>query len=117
MCGIAGIVDDYGSGSVDQDRLLAMGRLLRHRGPDDEGTYVGPNAGLVSCRLAVVDVAGGRQPARGETGTVHAVVNGEIYNFRDLRRLLMRRGHHFAGRGDAEVVPHLYEEYGPAFVE
>ena len=117
MCGIAGIVDDTGSEAVDRDRLLAMCRTLRHRGPDDEGAYLGPNVGLASCRLAVVDLVGGRQPVRNEAGTVHAVINGEIYNFRDLRRRLLRRGHRFAGCGDAEIVPHLYEEHGPTFVE
>lgn len=114
MCGITGIVRGDGQ-RVDLDRLLAMGRTLRHRGPDDEGVYLDAGAGLAMRRLAVIDVAGGRQPVRDETGTVTAVVNGEIYNHEELRRDLRRRGHRFASGSDCEVVPHLYEEYGEQF--
>ena len=114
MCGIAGMVGMSGQ-QADRDRLLAMCRTLRHRGPDDEGVYLRGPAGLAVRRLAVVDVAGGHQPVRNEAGTVHAVVNGEIYNHRELRRELQRRGHRFASGSDCEVVPHLYEEYGEGF--
>jgi asparagine synthase (glutamine-hydrolysing) len=117
MCGIAGMVYESSAGTVDPDRLLAMSRMLCHRGPDDEGTYIGDTAGLASRRLAVVDVAGGRQPVRDESGKVHAVVNGEIYNYVELRRRLVQRGHRFASAGDSEVVAHQYEEDGPAFAE
>jgi asparagine synthase (glutamine-hydrolysing) len=115
MCGITGIVNGPGQ-RVDPDRLLAMGRALSHRGPDDEGTYVHDAVGLAVRRLAVVDVAGGYQPMRNETGTVRAVVNGEVYNYRELRDELIRRGHCFVSGSDCEVVPHLYEEYGADFV-
>lgn len=114
MCGIAGMVGMSGQ-QADRDRLLAMCRTLRHRGPDDEGVYLRGPAGLAVRRLAVVDVAGGHQPVRNEAGTVHAVVNGEIYNHSELRRELQRRGHRFASGSDCEVVPHLYEEYGEGF--
>jgi asparagine synthase (glutamine-hydrolysing) len=114
MCGITGMVDGSGR-QVDRDRLLAMCRTLSHRGPDDEGLYIDGSAGLAMRRLAVIDVAGGHQPVRNETGTVHAVVNGEIYNHRELRAELVRRGHRFASGSDCEVVPHLYEEYGDEF--
>jgi asparagine synthase (glutamine-hydrolysing) len=93
-----------------------MCRALYHRGPDDEGAYVQDAVGLAVRRLAVVDVAGGHQPIRNEAGTVHAVVNGEIYNHRELRRELIQRGHCFTSGSDCEVVPHLYEEYGADFV-
>lgn len=115
MCGITGMVCDPTLGPVSQDRLLAMCRALRHRGPDDEGTYRQGGVGLAVRRLAVLDVADGRQPVQNEAGTVHAVFNGEIYNYAELRRQLARRGHHFASGADSEIIPHLYEEYGPDF--
>jgi asparagine synthase (glutamine-hydrolysing) len=115
MCGITGMVDGDGQ-PPDRDRLLAMCRTLRHRGPDEEGSYVDGPCGLAMRRLAVVDVAHGKQPVSNETGTVHAVVNGEIYNHRELRQALLRRGHRFTSASDCEVVPHLYEEYGEGFV-
>jgi asparagine synthase (glutamine-hydrolysing) len=92
-----------------------MSATLRHRGPDDDGYYLGPSAGLVIRRLAVVDPAGGSQPVRNEDGTVHVVFNGEIYNHRRLREDLARRGHRLTSECDSEVIPHLYEEYGPDF--
>lgn len=117
MCGISGMVHDSAAAPVDPDRLLAMCRALSHRGPDDEGMYVKANAGLTVRRLAVVDVAGGRQPVCNERRTIHAVFNGEIYNHGELRALLTRRGHRFRSGADSEVIPHLYEEYGADFVE
>ncbi|WP_432827392.1 asparagine synthase (glutamine-hydrolyzing) [Dactylosporangium sp. CA-092794] len=115
MCGIAGVVATGGAQAVDEERLRAMCRSLTHRGPDEEGFFITATAGLAVRRLAVIDVAHGRQPVRSEDGTVHAVLNGEIYNHRQLRRLLAARGHTFASGSDAEVIPHLYEEYGPDF--
>jgi asparagine synthase (glutamine-hydrolysing) len=117
MCGIAGMVYAEPARSVDAERLLAMCRTLCHRGPDDEGTYLEGGVGLASRRLAVVDVIGARQPVHDESGAVQAVVNGEIYNYQELRRRLSRRGHRFSSAGDCEVVTHLYEEYGTAFAE
>ncbi|NJC73118.1 asparagine synthase (glutamine-hydrolyzing) [Planosporangium thailandense] len=116
MCGITGIVTDRDAQPVDVHRLQTMCRSLRHRGPDDAGIHVGDGVGLAMRRLAVIDVAGGRQPVGNEDGTVHAVFNGEIYNHRRLRRELARRGHTFASDSDSEVIPHLYEECGPDFV-
>jgi asparagine synthase (glutamine-hydrolysing) len=117
MCGITGMVSGGAAERVHRDRLLAMCHTLRHRGPDDEGTYLDGPVGLAVTRLAVIDVAGGRQPVRNESRTVHAVVNGEIYNHLALRRQLARRGHRFESAADSEVVPHLYEEHGPDFAE
>jgi asparagine synthase (glutamine-hydrolysing) len=77
--------------------------------------YRGGGAGLAVRRLAVIDVAGGHQPVRNEAGTVHVVFNGEIYNHVELRRHLTSRGHRLASDADSEVIPHLYEEYGPDF--
>lgn len=90
---------------------------MRHRGPDDEGFYLGAGVGLGMRRLSIIDVQGGRQPLSDETGRIRAVVNGEIYNYRDLRKETEAAGHRYATRSDAEVVVHLYEEHGERFVE
>jgi asparagine synthase (glutamine-hydrolysing) len=92
-----------------------MCRALSHRGPDDERIYRAGPAGLAARRLAIVDLPGGGQPVGNEDRTVHAVFNGEIYNYRVLRRWLARRGHRFRSDGDSEVIPHLYEEFGADF--
>jgi asparagine synthase (glutamine-hydrolysing) len=112
MCGICGF-----AGFRDDDRLSRMVGRLVHRGPDDEGRYVEETASLAMRRLSVIDVAGGHQPIWNETRTVCVVMNGEIYNFRELRDRLIGRGHRFATRCDTEVLVHLYEEHGEAFVE
>jgi asparagine synthase (glutamine-hydrolysing) len=115
MCGITGIVCGRDAQPVDAERLRIMCRSLRHRGPDDDGAYLRGGVGLAVRRLAVIDVPGGRQPVSNESGTVHAVFNGEIYNHQSLRRELIRRGHRFASGSDSEVIPHLYEECGVDF--
>jgi asparagine synthase (glutamine-hydrolysing) len=107
MCGICGVF-----GRSDPPTIAAMLASLVHRGPDD-GYQVGGEAfTLGTRRLAIVDVANGRQPLANERGTVWACENGELYNFADLRADLERRGHHFRTRCDTEVLPHLWEEYG-----
>ncbi len=115
MCGIAGIVLGEAGRLVERRRLLAMSAALRHRGPDDEGLHLRGRVGLAMRRLAVVDLPGGQQPVANESGTVHAVFNGEIYNHRALRADLTRRGHRLSSQCDSEVIPHLYEEYGADF--
>jgi asparagine synthase (glutamine-hydrolysing) len=112
MCGIAGFV-----GPGDRDHLEKMVKLLVHRGPDDEGLFVAPGIGLGMRRLSIIDLASGRQPIANEDETLRVVFNGEIYNFRDLRSDLLRRGHRFRTQSDTEVILHLYEEVGPACVE
>jgi asparagine synthase (glutamine-hydrolysing) len=94
-----------------------MCALLVHRGPDDEGIYCDPGGVSIGTRrLAVMDVAGGHQPLCNESGDVWVAFNGEIYNHRRLREQLRERGHRFNTTTDTEVLPHLYEEYGDAFV-
>jgi asparagine synthase (glutamine-hydrolysing) len=114
MCGIAGSTDDR-----DARAVRAMCALLHHRGPDDEGIHSDPHAGVSigTRRLAVMDVAGGHQPLSNEDGTVWVAFNGEIYNHRRLREQLLQRGHRFQTTTDTEVIPHLYEEFGDAFVD
>jgi asparagine synthase (glutamine-hydrolysing) len=90
---------------------------LAHRGPDDEGFYVGPGVGLGMRRLSIIDLATGHQPIANEDGSVWVVFNGEIYNYQELRAELERRGHVFATSTDTETIVHLYEEHGPAAVE
>ena len=111
MCGILGI-----TGRFAPERLDAVD-LLRHRGPDGEGRWIGATAGLAMRRLAIIDLETGDQPVTNERGDIVAVVNGELYNYRELRADLEAKGHTFRGVGDVELVPHLYEEYGERFVE
>jgi asparagine synthase (glutamine-hydrolysing) len=107
MCGICGIVGDNDRGTLERmlDRLV-------HRGPDDEGAHHDAGVALGVRRLRVIDPTGGHQPVRNETGSVWAVLNGEIYNYRDLRRELIQKGHRFQSDCDTEVLVHLYEEEG-----
>jgi len=115
MCGIAGFVTTGFRGD-SRDVVHRMVTALRHRGPDDQGEYVDAQAALGSCRLSIIDLPGGRQPIGNENGTVYAVLNGEIYNFRELRSRLQQRGHRFKTRSDTEVVVHAYEQDGEDFV-
>ena len=120
MCGICGIISrDSG---IDHDALAAMTDALRHRGPDDRGLHVAngrsdTSVGLGFRRLSIIDLDTGNQPLANEDGTVHVVFNGEIYNFRELRRELESRGHRFATNADTEAIVHLYEERGERCVD
>jgi asparagine synthase (glutamine-hydrolysing) len=89
-----------------------MAATLRHRGPDDEGYYVDGPVALGHRRLKIIDLATGHQPIANETGTVHAMLNGEIYNFRSLTETLRARGHRFTTSSDTEVIVHAWEEFG-----
>lgn len=111
MCGIAGMLSFDGA-PVTQAELAAMCAALVHRGPDDEGLYVTPGVGLGARRLSIIDLVTGHQPVRNEDGSVWVVLNGEIYNFRALRRELQNRGHAFRTATDTETIVHLYEEDG-----
>jgi len=116
MCGIAGMARFDGA-PVWLDDVRRMCAALAHRGPDDEGFYLAPGAGLGMRRLSIIDLENGRQPVHNEDRTVWAVFNGEIYNFQELRRELEGRGHSFYTGTDTEVIVHLYEERGPRCVE
>lgn len=112
MCGICGIIHDDPQNPVDRRVLETMNHTMLHRGPDDEGYFYGRGVGLAMRRLSIIDVEGGHQPFSSEDGGVYAMCNGEIYNFRELRRELERDAHTFKSRSDAEVLPHLYEDFG-----
>ena len=112
MCGICGIYH-YGSGRPVDERLLReMTSSLIHRGPDDDGFHVDGPLGLGMRRLSIIDLEGGAQPIWNESGTVAVVQNGEIYNFRELRRELEGHGHVFRTQSDTEVTVHAYEQWG-----
>jgi asparagine synthase (glutamine-hydrolysing) len=112
MCGICGVVNSQPLDPVDREALASMNRRIAHRGPDDEGFYVGPGIGLAMRRLSIIDLATGHQPISNEDGTLWIVYNGEIYNHAQLRRELEERGHQYRTQSDTETILHLYEEYG-----
>src|SRR3954447_22034646 len=113
MCGICGVVNLSPTAEpVEAATLGAMADTLRHRGPDSDGFYVQPDIGLGFRRLSIVDLFTGDQPMANEDESLWLVFNGEIYNHADHRPGLEARGHRFRSRCDAEVILHLYEEYG-----
>ena len=119
MCGICGVIAFGDSAEpVDEPTLRAMADTLRHRGPDDDGYLVAPDrrVGFGFRRLSIVDLATGDQPMSNEDDSVWLIFNGEIYNHAAHRPALESRGHRFKSRSDAEVILHLYEEFGPECV-
>ena len=116
MCGIAGILHHSVDEPVSDDVLRTMTDLMRHRGPDSEGFYREEQIGLGMRRLSIIDLQTGDQPVSNETGRVWAVLNGEIYNYRELQRDLRARGHELRSGSDTEVIVHLYEDHGAEFV-
>jgi|SRR5215469_2154148 len=112
MCGICGIFEFDRRKPFPKDLLHRMNETIIHRGPDDEGIFDGPGVGFGFRRLSIIDLAGGHQPLSNEDGSIWVMLNGEIYNYLDLRRDLLSRGHKFATRSDTEAIVHLYEEYG-----
>ncbi|HVH09435.1 MAG TPA: asparagine synthase (glutamine-hydrolyzing) [Gemmatimonadales bacterium] len=117
MCGIAGVAYRDPEPGAPERVVRQMCAMLRHRGPDDEGVYARDAVALGMRRLSIIDLSGGRQPIVNEDGSKVIVFNGEIYNYRDLRRELSGRGHRFTTEGDTETILHLYEEVGPRCVE
>src|SRR5437870_966031 len=111
MCGIAGIVR-ADAAPVDRELLGRMNQAIRHRGPDDDGFYFGDGVGLAMRRLSIIDLKTGRQPIHNRDQTAWIVFNGEIYNYRELRERLEKRGHQFYTDSDTEAIVHAYDEYG-----
>jgi asparagine synthase (glutamine-hydrolysing) len=112
MCGICGIVNLDDQKVVDRTLLQRMCDSIRHRGPDGEGIYLRGPVGLGHRRLSIIDLATGDQPMTNEDGTIWIILNGEIYNYRDLTDELRQRGHIFSTRSDTEAIIHAYEEWG-----
>jgi len=120
MCGISGELTFGRSALASADTAIAMRDRLIHRGPDDQGVFISDSgrAALGFRRLRVIDLSqAANQPMPNEDGTMRVIFNGEIYNFRELRHGLAARGHRFRSNADTEVIIHLYEERGPAFVD
>ena len=116
MCGIAGII--HPDAESRQDLVCRMLDRIRHRGHDDTGLWHDQGCVLGHARLSIIDLSEtGHQPLGNEDGTVWVALNGEIYNYQELREDLLLRGHRLRGTSDTEVLPHLYEEYGVDFVE
>jgi asparagine synthase (glutamine-hydrolysing) len=116
MCGICGAIDRSNSGDASA-LVRRMTPTMSHRGPDDEGYLSAGALSLGMRRLSIIDLEGGHQPIFNEDGSVGVVLNGEIYNFQELRKQLTDRGHSFRSRSDSEVVAHAYEEWGPECVD
>jgi asparagine synthase (glutamine-hydrolysing) len=120
MCGIAGFIESKMSDAASErssEVLDRMCRVIRHRGPDDQGMFVKEGAALGMRRLSIIDLAGGHQPMSGEDGKVTVVFNGEIYNYLEIKKELEARGHRFQTNSDTETIVHAYEEYGAACVD
>lgn len=117
MCGIVGILNLTQNPPLEPALLQEMLGMIRHRGPDQFGTYLYQDeqtgVGLGSARLSIIDLGGGQQPIGNEDGSAWIVFNGEIYNYVELRPLLEQAGHQFSTDCDTEVILHAYEEYGP----
>ena len=112
MCGIYGLYFTDRARPVPEDTLHAMGDAIRHRGPDESGLLVDGAFGFGMQRLSIIDLKTGHQPIGNEDGSIQVVLNGEIYNYRELARDLLERGHVFASTSDTEVIVHLWEEHG-----
>lgn len=110
MCGIAGAV---GPGVADPSIVERQLRTIEHRGPDSWGIHQGTDAACGQTRLSIIDLPGGDPPITNEDGTVGVAFNGEIYNYRELRRALIEGGHYFRTDGDTEVICHLGETCDP----
>ncbi|MBI3467780.1 MAG: asparagine synthase (glutamine-hydrolyzing) [Planctomycetes bacterium] len=112
MCGIAGMFDLRDRRLADRATLQAMTEAIRHRGPDDSGFHVEPGIGLGSRRLSIIDLIGGRQPISNEDGSVWVAFNGELFDYPEIRRRLLARGHRLKTRCDTESIVHLWEDHG-----
>ena len=117
MCGICGIVDLTNSPPITVDELKAMCKTIEHRGPDGTRTMIRNSIAFGHTRLSIIDTVTGWQPIANEDNSMFVILNGEIYNFQELRKELIGLGHQFSTTSDTEVVIHLYEEEGNEFVK
>ena len=112
MCGLVGIVTAFGAAPYDPDRVRNAAAALRHRGPDGTNFFWSSAAALGSTRLSIIDLVHGDQPLKNEDGSIVTAYNGEIWNYKELRRELEAAGHRFSTEADTEVLVHGYEEWG-----
>ncbi|MSQ15732.1 MAG: asparagine synthetase B, partial [Dehalococcoidia bacterium] len=117
MCGIAGAASRSMDKAIDEPQLRSMLGKIVHRGPDDEGVYLDACGAIGVRRLSIIDVQGGHQPVHNEDERLWVVLNGEVYNFKELYEQLTRLGHRFYTRSDTEVIVHAYEEWGDSCVD
>jgi asparagine synthase (glutamine-hydrolysing) len=117
MCGIAGVLNLADQPPPDEGAMRRMLAMIRHRGPDEFGVFLGKGVALGSARLSIVDLSTGQQPISNEDDTLWIVFNGEVFNHVELRPELEARGHRFKTHSDTEAVLHAFEEYGPACLE
>lgn len=117
MCGICGIITKTEITPADTQQVVAMNEALIHRGPNSAGYFSTKHITLAMRRLSIIDLAGGQQPLFSEDKTIALIVNGEIYNYIELRAELKAKGHRFATGSDCETIIHAYEEYGDAFLQ
>ena len=116
MCGICGYLDLSGQRQAEQPTLAEMTNTLTHRGPDSSGYYLNGSLGLGFRRLSIIDLERGDQPLYNEDRSIVLICNGEIFNYRELRKDLLQKGHTFRTNSDVEVLIHLYEEDGVNFL-
>jgi len=119
MCGIAGFIDfkksiDEAEGELILNRMMTR---IHYRGPDDCGLYLEPGVGMGNVRLSIIDLSGGNQPLSNEDGSLWIVYNGEIFNYIELYKDLVKKGHRFKTHSDTEVILHMYEEYGESALQ
>src|SRR5881275_2220935 len=119
MCGITGWIKlDKNDVTPNSEAVLhAMCEQIVHRGPDSEGIWTDNHVALGMRRLSIIDLKTGDQPVFSEDRSIVAMQNGELYNYREVRAELENQGHKFVTQTDTEVIPHLYKQYGDAFVE
>lgn len=117
MCGFVGFIDENDQTYDHRAAIVAMADAIAHRGPDSEGYFEDGRAALGFRRLAIIDLAGANQPLCNENRSLVLVFNGEIYNYRELRRQLIAAGHAFSTQGDAEVVLHGFERWGAGVLD
>jgi asparagine synthase (glutamine-hydrolysing) len=116
MCGLAGIYNFKDKHKIDKGAFIRMLAQIKHRGPDEFGTYVNDTVGLGCARLSIIDLRTGKQPVHNEDKTKWIVFTGEIFNYKELKNEIIKNGHIFYTDSDTEVLIHLYEELGIDFI-
>ena len=109
MCGIVGFINQTDN---KEEIIQTMSSKIKHRGPDDEGFYINDNIALAHQRLSIIDLTNGKQPMFNEDKTKVLIFNGEIYNFKELKKILIKDGYKFKTKSDTEVILHGYKKWG-----